>query len=95
MPDPRINKLAEILVNYSLEIKPGDQFQIRTNPLGQELALSVFEEAVRAGAHVLNTISLPGSENESAIHWDMLCDMSQSEIKIDGEPFYQDGKFIV
>ena len=62
MPDPRIRKLAEILVNYSLEIKPGDQFQIRTNPLAQELALSVFEEAVRAGAHVLNTISLPGSE---------------------------------
>lgn len=62
MPDPRIKKLAEILVNYSLEIKPGDQFQIRTTPLAQELALAVFEEAVKAGAHVLTTMNLPGSE---------------------------------
>lgn len=62
MPDPRLSKLAQILVHYSLSIKAGDQLEIRTNPLAQELALLVYEEAVKAGAHVLNTISLPGSE---------------------------------
>jgi aminopeptidase len=62
MPDQRLVKLAQILVHYSLEIKPGDQFELRSNPLGQELALLVYQEAVQAGAHVLNTISLQGGE---------------------------------
>lgn len=33
--------------------------------------------------------------NQSSIHWDMLCDMSESEITVDGELFYKDGKFVV
>ena len=63
MSDPRIRKLAKTLVNYSLEIQPGDQFQIRTTPLAEDLALAVYEEAVVAGAHVLTTITLPGAKN--------------------------------
>jgi len=36
-----------------------------------------------------------GSRNESAIHWDMICDMRQGgEIIVDGEVFYRDGKFV-
>lgn len=62
MTDPRIKKLAKTLVNYSLDIQPGDQFQIRTTPLAQDLALAVYEEAIIAGAHVLTTITLPDSE---------------------------------
>jgi aminopeptidase len=62
MTDIRLNQLAKILVNYSLEIKPGDQLEIRTNPLALELALPVYEEAVKAGAHVFTSISIPGSE---------------------------------
>jgi aminopeptidase len=33
-----------------------------------------------------------GSKNESGIHWDMLCDMQDSEIVVDGDLFYKDGK---
>ena len=62
MADIRLNKLANILVNYSLEIKPGDQIEIRTNPSALDIALLVYEEAVKAGAYVLNSISIPGSE---------------------------------
>jgi aminopeptidase len=62
MTDMRLNQLAKILVNYSLELKPGDQLEIRTNPLAHDLALIVYEEAVKAGAYVHNSISLPGSE---------------------------------
>jgi aminopeptidase len=37
-----------------------------------------------------------GSKNESAIHWDMICDMStDSEIRVDGEVVYEDGKFVI
>ena len=62
MADIRLNKLANLLVNYSLEIKPGDQLEIRTNPSALDIALLAYEEAVKAGAHVLNSISIPGSE---------------------------------
>jgi leucyl aminopeptidase (aminopeptidase T) len=31
MSDPRLAKLAKILVHYSVELKAGDQLEIRTN----------------------------------------------------------------
>ena len=56
----------------------------------------LFDEKIGGTIHFALGNGYPetGSENESAIHWDMLCDMSQSEIKIDGEPFYRNGKFL-
>jgi aminopeptidase len=62
MPDTRITKLAKILVHYSLEIKPGQQFHIRTHPLAEELTLAVYEEAIKAGAYTTIVTSTPGSE---------------------------------
>jgi len=52
MSDPRVTKLAKLLVNYSLEINPGEKLQISANPLAKELTLAVYEEAIKAGAHV-------------------------------------------
>jgi aminopeptidase len=62
MPDPRITKLAQVLVHYSLELKPGQQLHLRTHPLAEPLALAAYAEAVRAGAHVLISNALPGAE---------------------------------
>jgi aminopeptidase len=62
MTDNRLAKLAEILIHYSLEIKPGDRLEIRTNPLAQDLALLAYQEALQAGAHVFNNIALQGGE---------------------------------
>jgi len=62
MPDPRITKLAQIMVHYSLALKPGQQVQIRTHPLAEELTLAVYEEAVKAGANVLIQCSTPGAD---------------------------------
>ena len=53
MTDPRILKLAKVLVNYSVESKPGQQLQISSDPLASELTLAVYEEALKAGANVL------------------------------------------
>lgn len=37
-----------------------------------------------------------GSQNKSAVHWDMICDLrADSEILVDGEVFYKDGKFVI
>ena len=51
MPDPRVAKLAKVLVHYSVALKPGDQVYIRTSPVADELSLAVYTEAVQAGAH--------------------------------------------
>ena len=61
MPDPRVIKLAKVLVQYSLEIKPGQQFAIETHPWAEELTLAVYEEAVKAGANVFILPSVPGA----------------------------------
>jgi aminopeptidase len=62
MPDPRVTKLAKVLIQYSLEIKSGQQLEIRSSPLAEELSLAAYEEAVKAGAHVAIQNSLPGAE---------------------------------
>jgi aminopeptidase len=62
MADPRVTKLAQVLVHYSLELKPGQQLVLQTAPLAESLALAAYAEAVRAGAHVFVLNSLPGAD---------------------------------
>jgi aminopeptidase len=61
MSDPRVTKLAQVLVKYSLALQPGEEFFFNTSPLAQELNLAVYKEAVLAGAHVLVINELPGA----------------------------------
>ncbi len=61
MPDPHVTRLAQVLVHYSLEIKPGQQLFLRTTPLADELTLAFYEEAVKAGAHILISNAVPGA----------------------------------
>ena len=58
MSDPRHVKLAEVLVNYSLGLKPGDKVAILTQVGGSLLAREDYREALRAGAHPITRISL-------------------------------------
>jgi aminopeptidase len=62
MPDPRVTKLAQVLVHYSLALKPGDLFNLRTHPVAQDLSLAVMEEAVKAGANVFIQNAVPGAD---------------------------------
>jgi aminopeptidase len=34
-----------------------------------------------------------GSQNNSGLHWDMLCNMAESEVTVDGDLFYENGRF--
>ena len=62
MADVRVTKLAKVMTNYSLALKPGQQLWLRTTPLAQELNLAVYTEAIRAGACVWVQQSIPGAE---------------------------------
>ncbi len=62
MADARVEKLAKVMVNYSLELKPGQKLWLRTTPLAEELNLAVYEEAVKAGAHIFVDQRMPGAD---------------------------------
>ena len=42
MIDQRLVKMAEVLVNYSLELKPGDKFLIESTDLATPLIKEVY-----------------------------------------------------
>ena len=56
----------------------------------------LFDEKIGGTIHIAVGSGFPecGGKNKSAIHWDMLCDMSQGEIIVDGELFYKNGEFV-
>src|SRR5260221_2398585 len=57
----------------------------------------LFDEKIGGTVHMAMGAGYPetGSINRSAIHWDMICDMRDGgEILVDGQPFYENGKFL-
>jgi len=58
----------------------------------------LFDEKIGGTVHLALGRSLPESfgKNQSAIHWDMLCDMKNGgKIYADDELVYKDGKFLI
>ncbi len=51
MKDIRIEKWAEVLLNYSLSIQKGDLFLIQGTPLATPLINEVYRQALKKGAH--------------------------------------------
>jgi aminopeptidase len=60
MTDIRLQRMAQVLVRYSLEIKKGDRLAIMGGPVAAPLIREVVREAVRAGAYPETFIQLPG-----------------------------------
>ncbi len=59
MPDPRVQKLAQVMVHYSLGIKRDQKVFLQTSPIAHEFNLAFYEEAIKAGAHVVFFIDGP------------------------------------
>jgi aminopeptidase len=49
--DPRIEKLADVMVNYSLELKEGQNVKIKGSPQALPLVKAFYKKALQAGAH--------------------------------------------
>jgi len=62
MTDPRIDKLANVLVIYSVAVRPGDRVMIRGDALAEPLLKAVYARVLQAGGHPLMIASLPGTE---------------------------------
>jgi aminopeptidase len=61
MMDPRVENLANVLVNYSVAVQPGDKVMIDGNIVGEPLLNAIYAKVLQAGGHPLMLASLPGT----------------------------------
>jgi aminopeptidase len=81
--DPGARRLGEIGIGTNAGID---------RPIGNIL----FDEKIGGTVHLAIGRSYPetGGTNESAVHWDMICDLRQGgRLTADGEPIVVDGRF--
>lgn len=57
MRDPRLEKLADVLVNYSVGVKKGQSVRISGAPVAQPLILEIYRKVLLAGGHPLVRMS--------------------------------------
>ena len=60
MSDPRVAKLGDLLVNYSLELEPGQLLRIDAGTVAAPLVTEAYRAALRAGAHARTRIEVEG-----------------------------------
>jgi len=60
MGDPRVAKLADLLVNYSLKLQPGHVVRIAGGTVAAPLITELYREALHAGANPHTRIQLEG-----------------------------------
>ncbi|HEY60665.1 MAG TPA: aminopeptidase [Anaerolineae bacterium] len=75
------------------------EFAIGTNAGIQQFTGQIlFDEKIGGSFHMALGHGYPEtkSQNESVIHWDMICDLRQGgKILVDDELFYQNGRFMI
>ena len=93
----------EAFLNEMLNVDDGarylGEFAVGTNErIDRFIGNMLFDEKMGGTIHLAvgSGFSDIGSKNQSGIHWDMLCDMKKGgRILIDGDLFYESGKFMV
>jgi aminopeptidase len=62
MTDPRVAKLADLLVNYSLELKPGQIVRLDGGTVAAPFVRELYRAALRAGAHPRTRVEVEGTD---------------------------------
>jgi len=62
MSDPRVERLATLLVGYSTSLRPGDRVLLEAETPAEPLVRALFERALQAGAHPHLAISFAGQD---------------------------------
>jgi len=60
MSDPRVEKLAQVLVKYSIGVKPGDKVIVQGGAVAAPLLKAIVTEVIMAGGHPLTIAQIPG-----------------------------------
>ena len=95
-------KKNEAFLLQMLDTDPGaryiGEFAIGTNfEIDRFTHNILLDEKIGGSFHMALGAGYPetGSRNKSIIHWDMICDLRQdSDILVDGELVYRDGRFV-
>ena len=83
--DPGARILGELGIGTNYGIETGTKSILLDEKIGGTIHLAI-------GASYPQT----GGTNDSAVHWDMVCDLRQGgTITVDGEVLQRDGKFVV
>ena len=63
MIDPRLNKMASVLVNYSISVKPKQWVYVwATSNVAEPLMLEIYREVLKAGGNAHLRADLPGAQ---------------------------------
>ena len=57
MRDPRLERLADVLVNYSVGVQKGQSVRISGEPVAQPLVLELYRKVLQAGGHPIVRMS--------------------------------------
>jgi aminopeptidase len=60
MTDPRVERLAALIVDYSLELQEGQVVRIDGLDVGERLGLALYRSALEAGAHPYTNLGITG-----------------------------------
>lgn len=75
------------------------EFAFGTNPgISKFTGEILFDEKINGSVHLAVGTGFPEtkSQNESVIHWDMICDLRKGgKVEIDGQQVYKDGNFTI
>ena len=95
--------IGEYLLHSLIDMDAGPRRLVEV-AFGNNFDISRFSRNTLFDAKIGGTVHLAlgagypetGSQNQSALHWDMVCDLRQSgEAYADGRLFFKDGKFLI
>jgi aminopeptidase len=62
LTDSRVDRVADVLVDYSVQVQEGDLVRIRANHVAESLMLALYERCLERGAYPSLRASLPQAE---------------------------------
>ena len=62
MRDPRVEKLADVLVSYSVAVRPGEKVMIQGGSQAGPLLEAIYASVLKAGGHPFMVVNLPGTD---------------------------------
>jgi aminopeptidase len=68
MSDPRLARLADVVVGYSTSVRPGDIIRIEGSPASTPLIRELYRAAVRAGGHPTTELIVQETAEDLLLH---------------------------
>jgi len=88
MTDPRTEKMAKVLVDYSANIQPGDRILLEAEPAAEPLIRALFKRVLERGGHPHLMINLGGQVTQSGFD-DIFLQIAGDDQLDYISPFYQ------